>query len=495
MKRIRISSLLKKLLFIGIALACFILGILLIISVFQSGYGYQFDVDELHHANLVYLYLHGYQPYRDIYNSFYTPLFEWLIAPAFMIFGFSFKTITFTRFIMIVLLAIRMIAMYIFVKTVWSRRVALFFIPLFLFDPFLVYSGMQIRSDNLMMTVFSLALAALATKRKHLAALLFGLSLVVFIKILPALAVIALVISYREIRAKRYKTLISMALISLIPLVLFILYGLVIGALPQMYRQIIVEATASYSVFRYPVPYGSFNKPDNVWIYGVMGMPVTWVFVWMLPILGGAGWFHTLNNLMTKKEKPVTVPLKLGMVLLLIVQLIVIFNVSSVFLQHYLLVNWLFALFGAVAVDTLLAGLSPYPVLRYLSVGLVFFIFVALSRASIIYNIDRSTITNTDQNAAIERRWRQIPENEPIFPGYLFRPSVYPVPYGFYIGNVSTLAFTHLPSIADTLDKRQLKHLIIDDYTLGLLPADAQEYITGRYTRVTGDNELMTRNP
>ncbi len=497
----RVPSFLKKIFLIGITLACFILGLRLLISVFQSGYGYQFDTDELHHANLVYLYLHGYVPYRDIYNSFYTPLFEWLIAPAFMIFGFSFKTITFTRFIMIVLLTVRMIAMYVLIKTVWSRRTALFTLPLFLLDPFLVYSGMQIRPDNLMMTVFSLALAALAigyNKRlpiyKYIAALLFGLSLVIFMKVIPALAVAAGVVIYEEIRAKRYKVLLSMVLISLIPLMLFAAYGLAVGALPEMYKQLIIEARADYSVWEYPVPFGFYNHPDNAFIYGVMGTPVTWVYVWILPLLGSAGLYHVAYSIITKKEKSSGIPLKILMVLLCITQLIVVFKVPSVFLQHYLPLNWIFALFGAVAIDDLIETTSVFPIAWYGIIILCMWAFTTLTLTSITYNTSRAAITNQNIINECETRWRQIPVSEPVFPGFLFRPSVYPVPYGYYIGNIPASVFTRLPSIADTLEKHQLKHLILDDYTLVRLPQDAQAYITSHYTRVAGDNALMGRN-
>lgn len=502
MKKKQILSLLKKIFIIGIILACFILGILLLISVFQSGYSYQFDTDELHHANLVYLYLHGYVPYRDIYNSFYTPLFEWLIAPAFIFFGFSFKTITFTRFIMILLLAIRMIAMYKFVKTVWSRRTALIALPLFLLDPFLVYSGMQIRPDNLMMTVFTIGLAVLASaytkhsrKLKYIAAFIFGVSLIVFVKVVPSLLVVAIVLIYKEIRDKQYKTLITMALVSLIPVLLFVSYGAVVGALPEMYKQLIVEAQASYSVWEYPVYFGFYNEPNNAFIYGTMGNPITWIYVWVLPILGGAGLYHVAQNVITKKEKSSIAPMKIMTVLLCVAQLIVIFKVPSVYMQHYLPLNWLYAMFGAVVISDLLDALSAYPVVWYSAVVLFLWIFVSLTRASIGFNEYRSTIGNLDQIREYEARWSQIPENEPIFPGFLFRPSVYPVPFGYFIGNVPASITNRLPSIPDTLERLQLKHLILDDYTFVRLPEIAQTYITNHYTRVPGDNALMTRNP
>ena len=502
MKVKRLLLLLKKIFFIGIILASFILGIRLLISVFQSGYGYQFDSDELHHANLVYLYLHGYVPYRDIYNSFYTPLFEWLIAPAFMIFGFTFKTITFTRFIMIILLVIRMIAMYIFIKTVWSKRSALFFLPLFLLDPFLVFSGMQIRPDNFMMTVASIALAALAVgyvkqsnKWKYVSAFLFGLSLVIFMKVVPMLVAVAIPILFIEIREKKFRTLIGMTIAFLLPIVLFALYGLIVGALPEMIQQIIVETRAAYQVFEYPVPFGAYNKSDNAWIFGSMGTPVSLVYEWILPMLGAAGCFHVIHNLLTHKEKPIFGTLKAICCILLIVQEIVIFNVPSVFLQHYLMLNWLYALFGAVAFDAILTACNKNFAGFFITSCILFISFTVLTTKSISFNIGRGTIKNPAIIAESETRWSQIPENEPIFPGYLFRPSVYPVPYGYYIGNIPASVFARLPSIPDTLEKHQLKHLILDDYTMVRLPQNAQVYITSHYTRVPGDNELMTRNP
>ena len=495
------APILKKLFLAGIILTCSVFGILLLIAVFKSGYGYQFDIDELHHANLVYLYLHGYQPYRDIYNTFYTPLFEWVLAPAFLLFGFTFKTITFTRFIMIVLLIIRMGAMYVFAKTLWSRRVALFFLPLFLLDPFLVYSGMQIRTDNFMMTVFSIGLAFLAVgyvnksiKYKNTAAFFLGLSLVVFMKVIPALLVIGAVVAVEEIRHKQYKTLAGMAFWALVPIFLFMLYGVIIGGASEMWQQLIVESQASYSNFRYPVAFGNYNRPDNIWVYGAMGEPLTWIYAWMFPLLGAAGWYQVIHSVASKNEKSTTATVKIMMWLLLIVELIVMFRVPSVFLQHYLQLNWLFALFGAIAIDDLITAVSPFPIAWYSLVIILCLVFIPLTNTAIELDTSRGTIGMPETEATYEKYWAQIPENEPTFPSFLFRPQIYPVPFGDYVPNLPDSILNRLPSIPATLEKTKLKHLIIDDYTLNQLPRDAQTYIMSHYTLVSGDNQLRTRN-
>jgi len=353
-----------------------------------------------------------------------------------------------------------------------------------------------------MMTVFSIGLAYLAVgyvqrsiKQKYFAAFFFGLSLVVFMKVVPALAVIALVLLYEEIRAKQYKTVINMAIASLIPVVLFALYGLIVGALPEMFRQLIVEAQASYSVWEYPVSFGFYNQPNNGFIYGTMGTPITCIYVWILPILGGAGLYHVAQDIIMKKGKSSITPLKTITILLCVTQLIVLFKVPSVYLQQYLPLNWLFALFGGVAFDELLTAYNKHIPSYLIAICILFICFYVLATASITNNVGRSGIQNPGYINSIEARWNQIPANEPIFPGFLFRPQVYPVPFGYYIGNVPASITSRLPSIPNMLERLQLKHLILDEYTLVRLPADAQVYIRSHYTRVPGDNELMTRNP
>ncbi len=480
--------------------ASFVIGIWLLWSVLKSGYGYQFDIDELHHANLVYLYVHGYKPYKDIYNSFYTPVFELVLMPAFLLFGFSFTTIAFTRYIMVLLFVVRLVAGYFFVRQVFTKRTAWFFLPLFILDPFLVYSGMQIRPDNLMMTMYTLALMFLSfgmkSKRvRELAAsaFLFGLSILTFMKIAPAVGVVILIYFIYCYFKKTMHSLLPMGLAFLAPFILFALYGVSIGALHEMIQQLIVESGAAYNVFRYPIPFGNFNAPNNILLYGTMGMPLSWIYVWILPLVGFAGFYHVIREIISKHSLNGTETIRVMLCVTLIAQLIVVFNVPSVFLQHYLLINWMFALFAGVVLNDFLTMLETRKVFQITAMLILFFIYIALAKEGVTNNITRSTISSGDMITRYETVWAQIPPTESVFPNYLFRPPSYPVPFGYFIGNVPPVIMNRLPSITQMLEEKKLQHLVLDDYTRALLPDDVELYISDHYARVGDDKELMVR--
>jgi hypothetical protein len=88
-------------------------------------------------------------------------------------------------------------------------------------------------------------------------------------------------------------------------------------------------------------------------------------------------------------------------------------------------------------------------------------------------------------------RWKQIPEGTYTFPNYLFRPSMYPITYGYFIGNVPPVILNRLPSITGSLEKYDVKILLVDDYLLSKLPVDVAMYINEHYSRVKGDAEMM----
>ena len=96
----------------------------LILSVFASGIGYQFDIDEFFFSQYAYLYTQGLKPYVDVYSSVYSPLFAWFITPVFWLKGFSFDGLHAARILMIVLLFIRMTALWHTVNIIFSKRAA-----------------------------------------------------------------------------------------------------------------------------------------------------------------------------------------------------------------------------------------------------------------------------------------------------------------------------------------------------------------------------------
>jgi Dolichyl-phosphate-mannose-protein mannosyltransferase len=468
----------------------------LLYSVIQSGYHYQFDIDELFFTQYAYLYAHGFRPYLDVYTSVYPPIFQWITMPAFLLKGFTFDGIYTARMIMIGLYVLRLGFSFLFIKAVFNKRTAIFFLPLLLFDPFAVFTSMQYRPDNLMLVLYTVGLllfvkALTNTSQKHMffAGVSFGAAILVLSKILPSVIVTSVILCIYCLIKRQPKPFITLLIGLCVPFLLFALYLLSQGMLQEAIRQIL-EVKFLYSNFVYPIPINSLLKPDNIFIYGTMGKPITWVYALCLAPLGVAGLYHAMQTIVVKSsdDRKKIIILILGISLLC--QWATLFIVQVAFMQHYMPVNWLFALFGAYAIDEMLMALKPKPFWHNAGILIIVVIFVNLSLASMRYNLFRSSITAADQIQGYQARWKQIPPEEAVFPSYFLRPSLYPVIYGGFIVNFPSVILNRLPNIPQLLEIKRPR-LLLDDYTLFRLPDDAQIFINAHYERVPGDNELM----
>ena len=260
-----------------------------------------------------------------------------------------------------------------------------------------------------------------------------------------------------------------------------------------MITQLITEASAAYSVFRAPLPFGAVFYPNNIWIYGTMGKPVTWMYIWVLPLLGAGGLVSQVTDIAQKKSLDRKDAFKLLLALTLVVNFLSLFALPVVFLQHYLLINWLYALFAAVTLDEFLTSISGKKLIA-IPIGIVlFFLYAYMVNMSFTYNIARGTIRGQELIDGYEKRLAQIAPSESVFPNFLFRPSVYPVPFGYYIGNVPESIMNRLPDIPAMLETKKIQKLLFDEYTFSLMPERIRTYMTENYTRVPGDPELMLR--
>jgi len=489
---------LTKLLIIIIGIAL----IPLVISIVKSGYLYVLDNDEFNHVQLTYLYAHGSRPYLDIYNSVYTPLFGWFLLPVFRTMGFSFATIAFTRYIMILLFAIRVVASFFIVHKIFGKRIAYLFIPMFLLDPFVVFSSMQIRPDNLMMTVytvglllFTLALYKPKPASSYMAGIFLGTSLLILPKILPSIGIMLIALSVWSIIKKKYifagASLVGLAS----PFVLFAFYCLLNGSFTEMFTQAVLEAKAAYSHFPIHIPLGNFYIPDNFLVYGTMGKPLTWFYAWFLPFAACIGIFVTVMEYLKKHFIDTSGVLKLMLALSLFAQWGALFFLQVIFMQHYLPISWLYALFAAVTIDYTLTTISTYKGARATAKIALTVLAVVMILTSIRNNIHRSKMDSTNLITAFTNRWLQIPEGTYTFPNYLFRPSIFPVTYGYFIGNVPPAILNRLPNIPARIEQYQIPFLLVDEYLMSKLPVEVAAYIQNHYTRVDGDGELMTRKP
>jgi hypothetical protein len=487
----------KKILFFFFIFACIFLGINLLLSVFKSGYWYQFDVDELLYSQYVYLYSHGFKPYLDIYASVYTPVFFWISAPIFLVKGFTFEGIYAARTVMIVLLCIRLFSAFLLFKTVFNKRVAFLFIPLFLFDPFAVFTTMQFRPDNLMLTLLTLGLLFFSlgvTQKKQVyiavSGLTLGFAVVILSKIIPTLIVITGIFAWYCIEKKRIKDFVLFACYGSIVPVLFILFTLSQGMFAQMIQQMFRDIKLLYTNFKYPIPLNALLHPDNIYVFGTMGKPLTWAYAWLIAPLGIAGLYHALSDIIRRKSTEQRDIIKIMLVFSLLSQWAVLFFVQVAFMQHYMPVNWLMAVFGAYALDELLTVSEKHPVARLATPIIIIICIGALTLKSTRYNEARSTIKGLDTQAAYEARWKQIPPDEAVFPSYLFRPAMYPIAYGGFIVNFPEVILNRFPNIPILLEQKKPR-LLLDQYTLDRLPANAIIFISEHYVRVPQDNELM----
>jgi hypothetical protein len=93
----------------------------------------------------------------------------------------------------------------------------------------------------------------------------------------------------------------------------------------------------------------------------------------------------------------------------------------------------------------------------------------------------------------IKLRWTQIPKNAAVFPGFLFRPNVWPLFYGNFIGDFPKYLINRFPPIAETLEEKGVPYLLLSDFDMDYLPPDVVGYIRNHYEKVNGDLELWVR--
>jgi len=233
-------------------------------------------------------------------------------------------------------------------------------------------------------------------------------------------------------------------------------------------------------------------RPDNAWIFGSMGKPATWVYLWLISPIGLTGVYHAFHKILEKGRQSTgdVVTIILGVTFL--VQWALLFALQVAFMQHYMPLNWLGAVFGAYAIDQLLIA-SRHHRFMYPLVALFFIVtFAWITKTSINNNYARSTITGEPTIDSFKARWLQISPSQAVFPGFLFRPSSYPIPYGGFIGDIPKTILDRLPDIATTIETSR-PQILMDEYTLNHLPDDALLYVRDNYTRVAGDSELMVR--
>lgn len=487
-----------------VQLCCIIIGVLilfrLIASITNSGYNYIFDNDELHHTQVIFLLSNGYKPFTDIYLTVYTPIFHWFIQPIFTWSGFSFDTMYHARIVMIGLFLLRISILGLLSSVLFGKKIGIISIVLLLLSPFAIFAEMQIRPDNLMITVFLLGLlcSAYGWKAKKtvfhaVSSFFIMMSLLILMKIVPSVLLFYVISGFWMIKTKQWNALAGIGCGALLALLLFCLPFLFTGTFYEMTQQVIVESISSYSgVFEFPVPLGFFYRPSNPALFGLPGKPLNWILSWIVLIVSSAGVFHLFET-SWKEKQSWKIPLYTMLIGSFVSQFAFLFLLESVFIQHYISLNWLFALFTAVIIIHIYsyARLLPFGSLVYTAILMIG--SGMLINQSIHANDIRATITSDELTSRFERIWAIIPPEETVFPNILFRKLAYPVPYGHFIGNMPDQILNRLPNISASLALNNTKYVYIDEYYFTRIPQYAQQYIASQYMKSDIDPQLYIK--
>lgn len=484
-KRIyRFAILLLILLYIG-AIA------LLLWSVVFSGYHYVFDSDELSHGQVAYLILQGKRPFVDFF-TIYSPLFHWLIAPVLLLRGFTFDAILGVRAVMIGLFIIRLISGVALAAILFGRLAALAFIPLLLIDPLTTFNGMQIRPDNLMLTLFVLGLTVSARGiiKKHTfvcicGGVLLGISCIVSMKILPIILPVFGMIMLSDLIHRRWGMFLHVLAGAILAVAIYFALFLFQGSFSAMIQQSFFDPKTTNDALLYPVNFGNYYIPGNVYIYGVMGKPLTWMYTLILPFLGFAGSALAVMSVFQKKKKEGLDFFVVGLACGYTFYVLSLLFIHSVFSQYYLPLSFFAALFAAAGIAFFIHAMSAHASTRWVIAMSAAILIVPFGVSAYKNNLFRAAIGNRDVFSIYRNVWSQIPENAPVFPGFLYRPISYPITYGYYLGDIPQAIKNRYPSVPDVLEQQRTPYVLLDDQSIAAYGQDTERYIKSRYTRIS----------
>jgi len=175
----------------------------------------------------------------------------------------------------------------------------------------------------------------------------------------------------------------------------------------------------------------------------------------------------------------------------MILQWISLLFIHSVFIQYYIPLNWLYAIFGAVIFYDLLFEIKTEKIFKTIITFAILFVFVMLSSTSIRANFNRSRLNWDTYLDEFIKVWQMIPEESPAFPNVLFRRPIYPILWG------STFALfmrNRYPSAYLAIEKNKLPLLtFLNDEYFGYLDKATQDYILSHYKRDPHDPLIWKR--
>lgn len=470
-------------------------------SVVVSGLRYQYDADELTQLQQGYLMATGAKPYQDFYFV-YTPIFPALLGFVLSHLGFTFATIELLRLCMVVLFGIRILLTIGIAAQLFGSLAAWIFPLLLLLDPFTTFSGMQIRYDNFMLTVYTLGIyiCITAMKRKNLLLLMIAgglltLSFLIMAKILPSLMVLLLIVSAWCIARRKWRELFACISGGFIVALLYSIPFVRQGTFLDMIQQAFIAPRSFHASTIYPTYVGLLYQPDNIFIYGLPGRPLTWVYAWGLPILGFAGAYTVITSRLGRKQWGISDVVAVSMAGGLFAHWLLLFFLPLVFVQYYLPISTYYALFGAASIAELWHGTQGRRGLRIVSSVALAMGTVFLVRTSFQANVARAKI---DTHRIVERYqtlWNIVPADHAVFPEVLFRPIAYPLFASYFTccAKGDALLVTYKP-VHTYLALNNVRFLVLSDYVLGFLPVETRLYIINNYTKNSAYPDLYVRN-
>ncbi|OGK40681.1 hypothetical protein A2954_00080 [Candidatus Roizmanbacteria bacterium RIFCSPLOWO2_01_FULL_37_12] len=485
----------KVLIYLSYLVYFVILGFLLR-SVFLSGYYYRLNADEVYHSNLVYLMLKGFRPYADFYST-YSPFLQLYLMPVFLLFGATLKAISASRILMIILYLLQICLMFLLVKRVFGKKVALLFVPLYLMDPFMVFVGMQIRPENLMMVFYLLFLLsfsyayenAKSTKFYFLSGILFALTLLMNLKILPSLIAFAGVFIIYVFKNKLFRQLLIFTNGFCLTFFIFFAYFLLAGYLPDMFQGLFIDPYTLNNSIPNATWLGYFYFQNPV-IFGIDGKPLNWIYAWLLPVLAFTGGYAAINNSSDSDGIKKNI-MKIILLLSLFLQWVSMLFINSVFIQYYIPLNWFYSVFTAYFIYHLVNRLDETKLLQNVAVGVLLIFFILVYHASVQGNIARSKMSDDPIVKEMNEFWRIVPENAPAFPNIPFRVPIYPVLWGSTFAPYLRDRFT---PVYPAIEKNRLAVLTgLTDEFFSNLDTKSQQYILTNYQRDSTNNYIWKR--
>lgn len=464
----------------------FVLIGILLWSVVQSGYHFQFNADEVFNANTIYLMVKDYKPYVDFYTV-YSPIVHWILTPVFLLFGFNFGAVSIARGVMVFFFFIRLLLMYLLVCRVFGRKVGLIFIPLYLMNPFVVFSEMQIRPDNLMMVFYTLFLLVFSYGFYFLSGILFAVTLLTNIKIAPSLIAFGLVFIYFVFKNKNFSYLWKFINGFCLTFLVFFAYFFIKGYAGEMFLHVFLDPVRLNSSIPNATWLGYFYF-SNPTIYGLDGKPMNWIYTWFLPVAAFAGGYKSIGLRVKSEGLSGREAIKVILFLSLVFQWASMLFINSVFIQYYIPLNWLYTVFAAYLIGDLFFKTEMPKNLRKGLMILFIIFFAVLYKTSIQANISRSRMTSDPIIKEAQEYWKMIPEDKPAFPNVIFRKPIYPILWGSTFAPYMRERF---PPAHFAIEKYKLPILTgLNDEYFSFLDFESQKYIQTYYQRDILDSRI-----